>query len=130
MVSDVFIQSADSAARLALSSIDGDYFTATFESPHLRVSKRVWGYTDCQFLADLFRSLAQDWKGWEGERTWESIEGEFGVSASSDRLGHIRLKLRFREVEGREPWMAEPALNVEAGQLNAIADAVQRFFTA
>lgn len=126
---NVIIQSADSAGRLTFSDTEGDYFTAAYDSPDLRVSKRVWGYTDCELLVDLFRSMALDWKGWDGERRWSSVEGEFTVAGTSDRLGHIKLALRFVQFEGREPWKAEPVLNVEAGQLDAIAENVRRFFT-
>ena len=125
---EVIIKSADSSASLVFSDIEGDYFTARFLSPELNVSKRVWGYTDCELLVDLFEYLAQEWKGWDGEKNWSSLEGEFSVSCSADKKGHVHLRLKFKQHEGREPWAAEPSLNLEAGMLEGVARNVRRFF--
>jgi hypothetical protein len=125
---ELVIKSADSSASLIFSDIEGDYFTAKFHSPELTVTKRVWGYTDCKLLVNLFEYLAQEWKGWDGEKDWASLEGEFSVSCSSDKKGHVHLKLRFRQYEGREPWIAEPSLNLEAGMLEGVAKNVRKFF--
>lgn len=127
-MNEVTIKSADTAAKLIFSNIEGDYFTASFESPELRTSRRVWGYTDCEFLVNLFEYMAKEWKGWEGEQTWTSIEGEFGLSCSSDRQGHVRIKLFFVQFEGMEPWKAEPTLNLEAGLMDEIAKNMRKFF--
>lgn len=127
-MNEIIIKSADTAAKLVFTNVEGDYFTALYESPELRVSRRIWGYTDCELLVDLFEYMAKEWKGWEGEKEWASIEGEFALSCLSDKKGHIHLKLRFVQFEGREPWKAEPTLNLEAGLLDGIAKNVRGFF--
>ena len=122
------LKSANTSATLTFCDRDGDYFTAVYESPAIKVSKRIWGYTDCELLVDLFKFIASEWKGWEGSREWNSIEDEFGVSASSDVSGHVKLELSFREVEGPETWTSQVNIGFEAAQTEQIANKVRKFF--
>ena len=125
---ELVIKSNDSSASLVFSNFEGDYFTARFHSPALSVSKRVYAYQDWKSLVNLFEYLAKKWKGWDGEKNWSSIEREFSISCSSDKTGHVYFKLKFREVSYQEPWVAEPSLNLEAGQLEGISKQVRIFF--
>ena len=59
------IKSASSSATLISGKRDDDYFTVTFESPSVKLRKRAWGYTDCEFLVNLFKFIAKEWKGYE-----------------------------------------------------------------
>jgi hypothetical protein len=127
-LSPLVLKSADSASTLTLSDIVGDRFTACYSSPEVTVSRRVWAYTDFGLLVDLFQSMARDWKGWDGERTWGSIEGEFSISATADRLGHVSLSLGFTQNDASEPWSVSVQLNLEAGQLERIARHVTALF--
>ena len=43
---------------------------------------------DWDSLADFFSDLADSWRGWDGEKSWESIEPDLAITATSDRLGH------------------------------------------
>lgn len=122
------LKSANTSATLTFCERDGDYFTAVYDSPAVKVSKRVWGYTDCELLVDLFKFIAIEWKGWEGTKEWHSIESEFGVLASSDVSGHVMLELNFREVEGPELWNSQVTIGFEAAQTEQIANKVRRFF--
>ena len=77
-------------------------------------------------LARYFEIFAQEWEGWEGERTWATLEGEFALRASSDKLGHITLKYFLRPANTEFLWELTGALEVEAGQLESIANEVRR----
>ncbi len=60
-----------------------DAVTAELRSGTLCASRQVvhsyaTGFTD---LVAFFESLAHDWRGWDGERRWDSLEGDL---ASSD----------------------------------------------
>jgi hypothetical protein len=129
-LSTLVLKSARSASTLTLSDIVGDCFTASYSSPQVTVSREVSGYEACGPLVDLFQSMARDWKGWDGERAWSSIEREFSVSAAADRLGHVSLSLRFRRFDVSEPWSISVQLQIEAGQLEVIARHVTAFFSA
>ena len=39
--------------------------------------------------ARFFAELAADWRGWDGERRWRSLEGEMEIEASHDGRGHV-----------------------------------------
>jgi Family of unknown function (DUF6228) len=74
-------------------------------------------------LATFFGSLARDWRGWEGERVWSSLEGEFGLRALHDGLGTVELIATLGQpeptVEGT--WSATVSLFLDAGGLDSLA---------
>lgn len=122
------LKSANTSAKLTFCERDGDYFSAVYESPAIKISKRIWGYTDCDFLVNLFKFIAKEWKGWEGVQEWFSIEEEFGITATSDLSGHVMLELSFREGSGPEIWDAKVSIGLEAAQTEQIARQVEKFF--
>lgn len=113
---------------LTFSEHDGDYFLITYESSAVKIHKRVWGYTDCEFLVNLFEFIAKEWKGWKGTQEWASIEGEFSISATCDNLGHVMLAITIKEHDGPERWNSEVSLGIDAGQTEIIAKKVRQFF--
>jgi hypothetical protein len=52
---------------------------------------------DWDALASLFSDLANGWRGWEGEKSWESIEHDLTITAVSDSLGHCLLTFTLRD---------------------------------
>jgi hypothetical protein len=122
------IKSGNTAATLTFSERDGGYFFVTYESPSVKLRKRVWGYTDCEFLVNLFEFIAKEWKGWDGAQEWASIEGEFGISATCDNLGHVMLTITIKEFDGPEVWSSQVSLGLDAGQTENIAKKVGQFF--
>src|SRR5260370_41832297 len=69
-----------------------DSFTATVILDGLRASTRVYAYR-FEGLVDLFADLARNWRGWEGEKRWESLEAELKLACSCDRLGHVQVRI-------------------------------------
>jgi len=113
---------------LTFSDRDGDYFKVEVAGGPVTAMKTVWGYTDTSFLVDLFSSIAADWKGWAGERNWESIEGDLKITASSDKLGHIRLEVYIRNNDQENDWRIQTPVYLDAGSLDGVAKSVGRFF--
>ena len=52
-----------------------------------KASVSVWDYGAGP--AGFFQSLADDWKGWDGERSWSSLEGQLVIEARHDGKGLI-----------------------------------------
>ncbi|WP_155956136.1 DUF6228 family protein [Pseudomonas sp. RL] len=127
-MNEVVIKSADTVAQLVLSNIEGDYFTVAYKRNDIFLSRRVWGYTDCDLLVDLFAYMAKEWKGWSGEIEWASIEQEFSITCTSDQKGHIVIKLKISQYEGAEPWDAQVTLNLESGLMEDASKNVKAFF--
>jgi len=80
-------------------------------------------------LAELFRSVADDWRGWDGRRIWSSIEGEFKVAAQHDGLGTVELIVTLAQVVPTPTgtWSATASIYVDAGTLDEIARSARAF---
>lgn len=124
------IKSGNTSATLTFCERDADYFTVFYKSHAVKAKKRVWGYTDCQFLVDLFSFIAKEWKGWQGVQEWSSIEGELAISATSDSLGHVTLNIKISEFDGPEVWNLDVSMSLDASQTESIAKSVGAFFAS
>ena len=122
------IKSSDTDLALILSDINGDYFKAKLVSAHLNAMREVWAYTDAYGFADLLEYLASKEKPWEGEETWQSIEGEFKLSASCDHVGKIKFRINLNHLGHTEEWEAKTEINSEFGQLPHLAKKAREFF--
>jgi len=77
-------------------------------------------------LAELFQHFADNWRGWQGNKTWASLEGEISITATSDHLGHVFLAVRLRE--GTPPrWTLDAHLVLEAGMFPKLAADAREF---
>lgn len=137
----VQIGAGDESLRL---SPDGDqtvspeYLLAELRSGHLGnliAVKRIYsaGYAaDFQGLAGFFANLAAGWRGWDGERSWESIEGDLRLDARHSH-GHVQLRVTLRADGpgwGNGGWTATADLTLDPGeQLSVIAADVAGLMT-
>jgi hypothetical protein len=128
-MSKVTIKSANTGAKLEFSDVKNQYFTVSFSSASLSASHRVWVYCrDYEWLVHFFLDMAQNWTGWTGAKTWEPIEGGFSFSCTSDSLGHITLDVELEGRDAPELWSVKFKVEVEAGQLETIANQIRRLF--
>lgn len=65
-------------------------------------------------LAGFFRGLAADWRGWTGERTYESLEHDLQLTATHD--GHVRLAVRLSQSGLPDGWSASGVFRVDPGE--------------
>ena len=74
-------------------------------------------------LASFIASLARDWRGWQGDRVWSSLEGEFKVTARHDGLGTVELIVRLGQLDPTREgvWTAQASLFLDAGGLDVLA---------
>ncbi len=101
------------------------YYVLTAMAPGFNASLEVdvscgVGTSPADFLAEI----AEAWRGWEGVKTWETIEGEFELSASSDSAGHYFLKVRMKG----GGWSAALAFEVDAGEIEFFSKQAKAFF--
>jgi len=67
---------------------------------------------------------------WQGIKSWESIEGEFIISATCSSLGEVLFTVRLRGLQGApEEWTVSVGLATEFGQLRNIAKHAKGFFS-
>lgn len=117
--------SRDDQSSLRLEAYDRDYFIAELRGLNLHARTRVGTYMSGG-LADLFGEMAAQWRGWEGVKTWSSLEGELHLAAEADRTGHVTLTTRLSE-GAPSVWSVELVLVLEAGQLERLAREARAF---
>jgi hypothetical protein len=83
-------------------------------------------------LADFFRVLEADWKGWDGPREWSTPESDFRLTCWHDRIGHVSVRVDL----GRDPvrewphaqWKVTAIVIVDPGALSVIAMELRELF--
>ncbi|MFD6104951.1 DUF6228 family protein [Nocardia salmonicida] len=79
-------------------------------------------------LPRFLDSLVADFAGWNGIRTWDTLDHGLRIDAHHI-LGHVQLDWTLtRQTSGRNSWAATTTTCLEAGeQLRQLAAAVHRF---
>jgi len=111
-----------------LTGYDGCTFVARIVSTPLNAAVNVYDIRPDGWAA-FFADIASNWRGWDGAKAHESLEGHLKLVATSDASGHIRLNITLRGVEIGDEWRAETSINFEAGQLDHLAGKVEKFFS-
>lgn len=76
----------------------------------------------------LFRKVAAKWRGWDGELWWSTLEGDFKMTATSDRLGHIALLVEMKSDACPRNWELKARLDLEASALEQLYRSVSAVF--
>ena len=104
-----------------------EYFRVSLKDKDIAASSaRVYIY-EPHSLASHFAELAANWEGWEGVKQWHSVEGDFALSCTSDRLGHIAVGVTLKSGAYEDDWCVKAVIHVEAGSLEEIAAKVKQF---
>lgn len=101
-------------------------YRVRLDSQRMNAEVTVDNATYGERLVGFFGALDAKWKGWEGARTWRAIEGEYELSATISRTGHVTLTACLHVYPCI--WEATAKFNVEAGQLEALANEIRKFF--
>ncbi|MFC9437578.1 DUF6228 family protein [Nocardia sp. NPDC057030] len=86
-------------------------------------------YVAGRSLPSFFSTLERDFIGWQGIRTWDSMDDELRIEARHSTWGHVRLDWHLsRKPSGSLSWTATAVTHLEAGeQLRQFAAAIDRF---
>lgn len=103
-------------------------YDATLTVAGMHATTAVYTYGD-DGLPAFCRGLADSWRGWEGTRQWNSLEGQLNLDAESDRLGHVTVRASVRPSAHPHTWSAALSLSFDSGSLEVISSRVTRFFT-
>jgi len=99
-----------------------DQLRVALVAPGIRAEIDVYVFREFGALVALFDSMEDSWRGWEGERSWASLEGELTLRAR--HVGSaieivVGMRSMFPPVDGE--WSVRAELRVEVGaQLSAI----------
>ena len=106
-----------------------DYFSIRVTGKKLDASARVYAFSPhSRSLPRLFEEAAAEWQGWDGVKSWESLEREFEIRCSNDRRGHVTAGIELRSGLYHLDWYVQFAVLVEAGQLDELARRAREFF--
>ncbi|WP_330454833.1 MULTISPECIES: DUF6228 family protein [unclassified Streptomyces] len=91
----------------------------------VETSVETWGGDGLDvFLA----SLAEDFRGWQGARTWHSLCYDLTLSAEHHPGGHVRLAWGIRDQAPSEEWRFEATTWHAAGEdMRNLADEIHTF---
>jgi Family of unknown function (DUF6228) len=107
---------------------EGWTYDATLAFPEGRATVAV--YDDGRGLAPFFRELADAWRGFSGEKTYESLEGQLYFACTHDGIGTVECRVVLRQ-PGPSDWRVEAVLEFGAGaHLERIASDVEAFVEA
>jgi hypothetical protein len=134
MVNELTIKSSRSAGKLKLSepkasgsSHPVEYLRVSLEDREFAASSARIYIHEPYHLAAFFDGLATQWKGWEGEKEWHSLEDDFALSCTSDGLGHAALRVTLKSGLYEEDWCVQAVIYIDAGELEHIAAKVKSF---
>ncbi|WP_411675059.1 DUF6228 family protein [Acidipropionibacterium acidipropionici] len=108
LVEMVEVGTSTHCLRLSREPGSQDYLSAELRLPGLSARTDVYEFNGFGGLADFFSGMVADWRGWQGVREWESLEGDMRIEATHDG-GHI-----------------QPCANVLAGRSGGVHVSVQR----
>jgi len=78
-------------------------------------------------LIDFFRSLGTRWRGWSGERTYESLEDDLRLTAVHD--GHVQLTVRLRQSTEPNGWDVKASIRLDPGEeMSTLVDEMETLF--
>ena len=123
------IRSSNSDAALEFFDVQGDAFRIAVIARDHSAVREISSYTDAYGIVRLFSEAARDWRGWQGRKVWESLEGELRLEMTSDRRGHVALGVRIRSsVGGPDSWCVDTQISLDAGRLEAVAGDAKRLW--
>ena len=94
----------------------------------LSATIRVWAGYELSSPMAFFQEMAEPSHGWEGDLTWESLEGELALAATHDGLGHIRVSVGLKSGHMPDDWHVRGCVRTEAGLLSSHAHHAAKFF--
>lgn len=103
-------------------------YRVSIRAPGLSASLQVENNPAWEPPTQLFASMAEQWRGWNGELKWRALEGEYGLVATRDASGHIKLQATLTGWDGSGYWSATIPLRTEAGMLDQLHRQVSAFF--
>lgn len=110
-----------------------------YEGPDVRVELSCGGLhaesvlpayiADAERLALFFHEIDREWRGWAGEKSAETSDGDwFSVSAVHDGLGHVLMTVHLAQGWPLvAAWSVRATVAIDVGSAASIADALDRW---
>jgi hypothetical protein len=100
-------------------------YTATLVLENARASLRLWDHG--RGLAELFRRVASDWRGFSDSRSFASLEGNLCIDCTHDGIGTVEIEVVLRD-PSPPTWSTAATLHFGGGaDLLRAADELEAF---
>ena len=103
-----------------------EFWIAELSGHGVSARRRVYAYRPHGGFDGTFKEMSAAWRGWEGEKTWRSLESELQIVSTHDGLGHVKIAVELR-MNSKADWRVRGVLVVEAGQLDGLAAEAEEF---
>ena len=116
------------ARKYENGTLDGEYFSVHFTGQRLEASAPVYAFNPFgEDLPTFFARLAKE-IGSESKLNWGSLEGEFELDCSLDRLGHVEIEAKLVSNQLSPGWTAELRFTMDTSQVEQAAAQLKLFF--
>lgn len=116
-------------SHVAAGTDHGWTYTADLELESARGGVGVYDYGDPR-LPGFFADLAANWQGFEGEREFQSLEGQLTITARHDGRGTVTCVVTLRQ-PWPPTWSLQAELDLGAGaHLESISSDLASAFQA
>jgi hypothetical protein len=78
-----------------------------------------------QLLWQFLTGLADNWRGWEGERTWVSEDAEVRLTALHDKTNAVIVTVQFDDGSPAR-WILTAELELDPGVFQTLANDAKR----
>lgn len=113
------IRSCSSNRELRISCASDSYLLAELVGSPVSAKVEVWVETgDAAGLQAFLADLGKQGRPWSGVREWQSIEGDFKLSATCTALGNVVFNVELHGLQGAtEEWAVTAGIDYELGEL-------------
>ncbi len=102
--------------RLDAVDVAEEFLVVHLDLPDVTATKSIYGDYAARFgaLLQYFEGLADQWRGWDGVKAYDSLEGDLRLEATHD--GHVHLRVRLRNYIDPTDWIVEGEVTIDAGE--------------
>jgi len=104
------------------------YYSVTLTAPTMSATIQIDNAPYGISPAGLFEQIANEWQGWNGEKAWGSLEGEFDLTTTSDSTGHITFVASVYSGSFSPCSKMVSEFEIESGQLEKYKKYAAEFF--
>ncbi len=126
MSNSVTIKCSNYGSILTFSEKTDDYWFVGIKGKDLSGKIRIHDHIDNP--ERLFKDISKDWKGFEGTKSYKSLEGELVITARHDRKSHIELQIALTPNDSPDDWVLKFKIFIQINQLEHLSQKVEEFF--
>lgn len=118
------------SGKLTLGPVHDECLQISYVNEGATLETQTFLYNDGERIKSYFKDLSDHWKGWEGAKKWESVEKDFILSATHNRLGIVEVQVQLeKELNNNERWEFKGIVEIELGSLDDVVKKIETLFS-